>query len=300
LEIEKYLENSKFIYLGETPSSKPDFVHNIATIEDRFGVRVEHLKTSEFYQIFKSFLKEEVKKELDSWKKDFEKIVDVNEKEIMDVTRIYLALRNICFREEANSIAINCGNFTPKMNKRGINPCLAFARLIDEGIMCACEGDIAAMLSSLLLHAVSDKSVLMGNFGYQPGIYEAREGEATVNHCLIPLSMASTKYVISGFHGRKFGVTGYAKIKADQPVTLLNMNNSLKKMCIIEGTTKGSEDGAVYDNKICRSLVRINICGDIERISQIVCSHHVSMTFGHWLKILKEAGFNLGFKVSIL
>ena len=126
----------------------------------------------------------------------------------------------------------------------------------------------------------------MGNFGYRPGMFEAKEGEVTIEHDVIPLSMATTKFIIRDYHGRKFGVTAYADIKTKQPITLLNIDSSLDKMMVIEGYTKGSEDGIH-----CRVIVHIDVKGDVEKIPEIlVGSQHISMTFGHWLKTLKRVG----------
>jgi len=114
--------------------------------------------------------------------------------------------------------------------------------------------------------------------------FEAEGGEVTIEHDIIPLSMASTKYTIRDYHGRGFGVTGYADIKAGEPMTLLNMDSSLSKILVVEGWVKRSEDGIH-----CRIIIRMGVKGDVERLPDlIVGSQHISMTYGHWLNALKE------------
>jgi len=211
----------------------------------------------------------------------------------MNAVRAYLTLRYLCEREDANGVTINCGRF---MEERPVVPCLAFDRLIDEGIICACEGDITAMLSSLMLHAVSGQPVLMGNFGYKPGLFEAEEGEVTIGHGILPLSMASTKYTIRDYHGRGFGVTGYADIKAGHPMTLLNVDSTLSKILAVEGWVKRIEDGIH-----CRVIIHMNVDGDVERLPNlIVGSQHISMTYRHWLNALRETGKLLNLEVMHL
>ncbi len=284
LRVKKFLRQSKFLYIGEIPSfSAPKGPWDFEFIERRLGVRVKHIETSEFFRIFDKIPDEKAREELKRWSKDFEKIIEPSEEDLINTVKIYLTLRYLCEREDANGVAINCGRFT---EERPLVPCLAYARLIDEGIMCSCEGDITAMLSALILHAVSGKAVLMGNFGYKPGMFGAKEGEVTIEHDVIPLSMSSTKFIIRDYHGRKFGVTGYAEIKRNQPVTLLNISSSLDKMTVIEGFTKWSEDGIH-----CRVIVHIDVKGNVEDIPRIlVGSQHISMTFGHWLNTLKRVG----------
>lgn len=162
--------------------------------------------------------------------------------------------------------------------------------------MCACKGDITTMLSSLILHAISGQSVLMGNFGFQPGYFKAKEREVTIEHDVIPLSMAKAGFTVRDYHGRKFGVTGYTEIKAPQSMTLLNLDRSLNKISVMQGAIKGSEDGIH-----CRIIVHISIEGNVKEVPQIIVgSQHVSMIFGHWLNSLKEAGGLFGFEVHYL
>lgn len=292
LRVKKYLEQSKFIYIGEIPSfSAPYGAKNFFSIEERFGIRIRHIETNEFYRYFNRFSEKEVKRELEKWKQMFDKILEPKAQDLMDATRVYLTFRYLCEREDANGLTVNCARFT---EEKPITPCLAFARLIDEGIICACEGDITAMLSSLIIHAVSGQPMLMGNFGSKPGLYEAKEDEVTIEHDIIPLSMAKNKYIIRDFHGRKFGVTGYADIKENQPMTIINMDSSLAKINVIEGNIKGSEDGIH-----CRVVVHMNVDGDINKVPEIIVGDkHVSMTFGHWLAALKEMGNILGLEVN--
>jgi len=292
LRVKKFLGQSRFLYIGEIPSfSAPNGPWGFYAIERRFGVRVRHIETNEFYRYYDKFPEDAVKKELERWREDFERILEPNEEDLMNAVRVYLTLRYLCEREDANGVTINCGRFT---EERPVVPCLAFDRLIDEGIMCACEGDITAMLSSLMLHAVSGQPVLMGNFGYMPGRFEAGEGEVTIEHDIIPLSMASTKYTIRDYHGRGFGVTGYADIKAGRPMTLLNMDSSLSKILVVEGWVKGSEDGIH-----CRIIIHMNVNGDVERLPNLIVGsqHILSMTYGHWLNALMEAGKLLNLEV---
>lgn len=293
LRVKKFLKESKFLYIGEIPSfSAPNGPWDFELLEERFGTRVRHIETNEFYRVFDSFSENEVKKELDAWSKNFDKILEPTEKHLMDATRAYLALRHLCEREDANGLTVNCGRFT---EERPVVPCLAFDRLIDEGIICACEGDITAMLSSLMIHAVSGQSILMGNFGSQPGQFEAKEGEVTIEHDIIPLSMASTGFTVRDYHGRKFGVTGYAEVKRE-PMTLLNLDKSLDKISVIEGSIKGSEDGIH-----CRIIVHMSVDGDVKKVPEIIVgSQHVSMTFGHWLNAFKEVGNLLCLQVQHL
>jgi len=293
LRVKKFLKQSKFLYIGEIPSfSAPNGPWDFSALEERLGVRVRHIESNEFYRWFDRFSKEEVRKELEVWRKDFDEVLEPTEQDLMDATRVYLALCALCRREDANGLTVNCGRFT---EERPVVPCLAFDRLIDEGIMCSCEGDITAMLSSLMLHSVSGQAMLMGNFGSRPGAFEAEEGEVTIEHDIIPRSMASRGFTVRDYHGRKFGVTGYADVKME-PMTLLNVDTSLNRISVLEGKIKGSEDGIH-----CRIIVHMSVEGNVQSVPEIIVgSQHVSMTFGHWLGALKEVGDLLDLEIRHL
>jgi len=292
LRAKKFLGESRFLYIGEIPSfSAPDGPYDFQMIEERLGVSVRHIETNEFFRHFDALDDDAVAAELDDWSGQFARVEPTRES-MLDATRVYLALRELCEREDANGVTINCGRFT---EERPVVPCLAFDRLIDEGIMCACEGDITAMLASLMLHAVSQQPVLMGNFGYRKGMFEAGSGEVTIEHDLIPQSMASEPFIVRDYHTREFGVTAYADVRRE-PMTLLNVHSSLDSVVAVEGHVRGSEDGGH-----CRVIIHMSVDGDVNSLSQVlVGSQHMSMTFGHRQRALSEAAELLGIQAKHL
>ncbi len=291
----KYLQQSKFLYIGEIPSfSAPLGPWDFFQVQERFGVRVRHIETNEFFRFYDRCAENEVKEELQRWRGDFAEVKtdEVAESELLSQTRVYLAMKALAAREDANGITINCGRVT---EERPVVACLAFSRLIDEGIICACEGDITAMLSSLLLHGVTGQAITMGNFGATKGHFEAKEGEVTIEHDLLPLSMAKTKLTIRDYHTRKFGVTGYADVK-EEPMTLLNMDPGLDKISVIEGKVKYSVDGGH-----CRVIIHMSVDGETSRVAEtVVGSQHMSMTFGHWASALESTARFLDLDVQKL
>ena len=291
-KVKKYLENSKFLYIGEIPSfSAPNGPWDFYEVQRRFGIRWRQIETNEFYRNFDRFSDDQVEKELENWKSDFGEI-EPNDTEMLNATRSYLALRYLAEREDANGITVNCGRFT---EERPVVPCLAFDRLIDEDVICSCEGDITALLSSMILHSVSDQPTLMGNFGSRKGRFEAEEGEVTIEHDIVPLSMGTGKFTVRDYHGREFGVTAYTDIQK-QPMTLLNMNSEMSEISVFEGTIKYSVDGIH-----CRIIIHMDVDGDVSKVPEIVVgSQHMSMTFGHWKEELIEVARLLKLHVKTL
>jgi len=313
LRVKKVLSESKVLYIGEYPSFSIGYdrsPRHLFSCEDRFGVRVRQIETIEFYKLFDSFKEDEVRKELANWRKDFDEISEVpecyrlsqvkNEKDLMDATRVYLALRALALREDANGICVNCNRMWIQ-DKRHIVPCLAYDRLIDEGIMCACEGDLGNMISSLILHAVSnDQPVLQGNTRWRPN-----EGIIFIQHGIIPLTMARTKHKIRNYHAKGWGVTAYAEVaNVGGPMTVINIDNLYSKIGVVEGTVRDSYEPTDEEARggACRFRVNMTVKGDIWKAQPVldVGSQHNSMTFGHWLPAFLELGKLLDLEVHHL
>lgn len=296
LRLKKFLSNSKFLYVGEFPAvSILNYPTELFYSEKRLGVRVKHVDTGEFFNIFHDVSDRDTENVLSLWRKDFDSIVEPTDTDLSEMTKGYLALRHLVLQEDANGIAVNCNNV---WNKGGVSyvPCMAYNRLIDEGIMCSCEGDITGMISMLMLHAMDGQPVLIGNFGYRPGLFNAKEDEVTIQHGIIPKNMAMTGYKLRDYHQKGWGVTGYADIRRE-PMTIVSIDNSFTKMSVIEGYIKYSED----PEKTCRICIHMGVNGDVAKVPSIMAgSQHYSMTFGHWLQDLVEAGQMLGIQVMHL
>jgi len=100
LRVKKFLGQSKFLYIGEIPSfSAPDGPYDFQGVEKRLGVRVQHIETNEFYRCFDRISEEEARADLNIWQKDFNKVIEPDEASLLDASRVYLALRQLCEKE---------------------------------------------------------------------------------------------------------------------------------------------------------------------------------------------------------
>lgn len=125
LRVKKFLKESRFLYIGEIPSfSAPLDPWDFNVLAEQLGVLVRHIETNEFFRWFDRQSDNDVREVLDAWRNDFENAVEPTDDDLMQATRVYLALRGLAEREDANGIAVNCGRLT---EKRPVVPCLAFA-----------------------------------------------------------------------------------------------------------------------------------------------------------------------------
>ena len=82
-----------------------------------------------------------------------QKIVEPSEKDILEAVKAYVACRRLMEAEGCEAFAMEC--LTHIAAKTAPPPCLGFSRMLDEGIVAACQADwpaaISLRLSGLLL-----------------------------------------------------------------------------------------------------------------------------------------------------
>ena len=261
---------STTLYIGEL---QPEW--DFDDIKTRFGLRILHIKSDEFFSAFDSLSDTVVTKELEKWRSSFIKIIEPSGQDLMNATRTYIVLRNLCKIHGAESFAFNC--LTLHSGRCEAIPCLAFARLMDEGIVCACEGDISSLIALIMLTAASGKPSIMGNVRVLQAKHPLKGFEIAIEHCILPLSISNCPgFVVRDHHGRGHGVTGYATIKTGEPATVLIIDSLLKKASIFEGVVSGSAEG-----ESCRIGIRI-ASNNLTNESPALIYGHASLTIGNW------------------
>src|SRR5699024_3890820 len=96
--------------------------------------------------------------------------------------KIYIGLKNIVDKYNLDGLTVRCFDLLSKVNNTG---CIALSLLNDEGIISSCEGDVPALISMLILNALSGEPVFMAN----PSSIDVEKNEVVFAHCTIPLDM---------------------------------------------------------------------------------------------------------------
>jgi L-fucose isomerase-like protein len=75
--------------------------------------------------------------------------------------RLYTAFRSLVEEHDLQAIGVRCW---PELRvAHGCTPCLAFSRLMDDGVMGVCENDPAAGVTMLIGHWLSQQPVFLGD-----------------------------------------------------------------------------------------------------------------------------------------
>src|SRR5690606_13817622 len=105
---------------------------------------------------------------------------------------IYLALREIIDEYMVDAIAVKCFDLLPILKNTA---CYALAKLNEEGLVAACEGDIITATGMLIANRVTGEPSFMAN----PSVVDLEKSSITLAHCTIPRTMVSSYKLRSHF-----------------------------------------------------------------------------------------------------
>ena len=235
LEIKTYLENKNklcFLLSGEEKHIASMLKH-IATIiyayhnlkDNKLGVIggasswliASPIEPKVIYQNYKINVVKIKMSELDA-------LIEETEKEMLDVKQvphanelinkykdkevihqalvIYVALKKLVHKYELKGLTIRCFGLLKKYKNTA---CLALALLNEEGITAGCEGDIFALLTMHVVHALTGRSAFMAN----PSKFNYEDHTVLLAHCTVPLNMTSSYSLTTHFEsGLGIGVRG--------------------------------------------------------------------------------------------
>jgi hypothetical protein len=286
----KKIRNTKILYIGDIPSHSVNSDISLYDIYKDFNVVFQQISMPEYLDAVNAVNKNENLDLAREWNEKFN-VMDSRNAHMGKYSAIYLALRELLQKYNANSLTMDCA-YLPDVETV---PCVAAACLIDEGIMFGCEGDVSQLLSLQLLTGLSGKSGLMGNL-FENAIHkDIEENTIVINHDVLPPSMAKTgcKINFRDFHAVGKGSTLFAGLP-EEPVTMGGLSFDRKQAWLSKGVIAWAED-TVH----CRLSVGIKV-DDSKRIMKNALGHHQVFTYGDYLEHAELALKLLGVKTHIL
>ena len=185
-------------------------------------------------------------------------------KSIAGANAIYLALKKIIEEYHLQGLTIRCFDLLPTLHNTG---CLALAQLNAEGIVAGCEGDIPAMLSMKIAHALTEKTGFQAN----PATINPTTGEILFAHCTIPFNMIDRYELLTHFEsGIGVGIRGYMK---EGPVTIFKVSGKFDRYFVEEGTLIECQDKP----NLCRTQQLIQLSPESTQyfLTNPIGNHHI-------------------------
>jgi hypothetical protein len=222
---------------------------------------------------------DEVRAIADFYAKNADRIVEPTAKEILDAAKNYFVCRRLMDAEKCQGITIACLGWK--------NPvCMSFSKLLDEGIVAACEADANAVIGELLTISLFNRA----GFIQDPS-------PNTVNntligaHCTSPLRLEGidkpyrAPYLLRSYHTRT-GCSVEALWPVGKEVTILHANAGAPSILVGTGRVRSNipqpptgccrtaveiELDRVADTRDVKGFHQLFILGNLERMFRAYC-----------------------------
>ena len=178
--------------------------------------------------------------------------------------KIYNALKVLVARHGLDAFTLRCFDLLSTVGNTG---CLALACFNSEGVPASCEGDVPALLSMMIAHALTGVTGFQAN----PARIDTETGEMLFAHCTIPFNMVEDWQFDTHFEsGIGVGIHG---LFPEGPVTVFKVSGDLKRHFAAEGELLGNQ----YEQNLCRTQVILRLSPEDARyfLTDPIGNHHI-------------------------
>ncbi len=294
----RILEGHQAVLYGKPFDSTTVTAHNLSEdlVYRRTGVRIKFRPLEELAALYKEVDARDAVREMERWKREATEVIGVSDKTIADVCRLYVLLRSIVEKEALSAVSIDCLGFTLNPNPILPYPCLAFARLRDEGVTAACEADVCGMLSSMFLEEVSHRPSFMCNLMS----VDPADSKIIVSHCVAPLKLngpdaAQMRYRLHSYHGSGRGAVPEVEFPPAGQILIGGFSKNLKSFALWPGriesqvmdTNRAPSRSGPMSN-VCANTMDVKI-RDASRFLQNIPGLHQIMVFDIYSRAVEDA-----------
>jgi hypothetical protein len=280
------LEGRRALVFGRPFDSTSIPAHNLNEdyVYKRTGVKIQYRPLEELKPLLETVDEASAREEMGRWKREASKIREASDSAIYEASRLYVLLRTLVDKESLSAVSIDCSGYTRSPNPSLPYPCLAFTRLRDEGTVAACEADVCAMLSSMLLQEIS------GNPSYFCNVssVDRQKSSTVLRHCAAPLQLMGYHapkllYNLRDYHGYGRGASPEIEFPTGIEVTMGSFSKDLRSFLIWPGRViprAKDTDRPMYPNTDVPTLKNL----------RMYCSNHAEVKIKEADRFLRNIG----------
>jgi len=235
---------------------------------DFFGTRLRYLPANSFLEEYEQLpVTNEIQRMADDYVRHARRVCGATQQDLVNGIKSYVVARNILKREKGDAITMDCLGALGQ--SRVSLPCIAWSKMLDDGIPAACEADLGACVTHALVQLLFDRP----GFQQDPVAETARECLIGA-HCSCPtrlhgFSQRGEPYDILHHHGNRDAVPR-PLWKEGQRVTIADVllpgqNNMEPEMIIGTGTV--TENVSVPPAGGCVVSVMVKLDNDPDLLS---------------------------------
>jgi len=287
LEARKKLRDARIALLGFPPPRFFSQWHHLPDLEsvwEKMSIEFISVELRELLAQLPKVGQEEAQAIAERWRQEAKEVVEPSKTDVINAARLFLAIKNIMEQRKATALAINCLEL---MDLKVPPPCYALSRLRDEGVHAACEADVIALLTMMMLGYLADVPAFMGNIVSA----NPESNILMISHCVVPTRMAGfsqppQRYTLRNYHGRQ-GVTAYVELDTGQEVTVARLARNLDKVGLLSGELTNCQDTTT-----CRTTISVKVA-DVRRFVEGALGNHHAVVYGNYTRELKALSRSL-------
>ncbi len=250
------------------------------TLKEKMGIETIELETN-FDDAFESGAEE-------TWRNFFSgfKVEEPGEKELLDSFKIYSFIKKIVKENRIKCLTMDCFKL---LSEKGVTPCLAFSKMLSEGIVAGCEGDLASTITMFILSRLSKKGAFMGNIAS----FSEEQNTVTMTHCTADLKMAADIVKLRNHFESGKSVSVELEFKERDVTVARLISPEYNKILVSSGEII---DGSPSNKEMCRSQVVIKLHRPITKFTREEPGNHTVFTYGNYEYEVKKIAELMGLR----
>ncbi len=244
-----------------------------------WGTEFVDIELEEVYQALEEVDSAKAKRIAADFLENAAEIVESNEADLVEASKIYLALKEVITKNDLDALTIRCFDIVMELNTTG---CLALALLNNEGLVSGCEGDVQAAFTMFLAHQLTGVMPFMAN----PAAIDKKNDEILFAHCTVATDI-SKEYIIRSHFETGIGV-GIQGILEEGPVTVFKIGGAgLEQYFVAEGEIIENLDSP----NACRTQIKVSLPQSSDYfLNDAIGNHHLIIPGYHADKINEFLG----------
>jgi hypothetical protein len=262
-----------------------------------WGSRVLRVPLSLWHEQFiqeKVKINAEVKAIADYYLRTAQRIAGPSPEAVLDGALCCLAARNILEQEQADAFTMDCSAAAVgRAMPHSASPCLAFSRMMDDGVPAICEQDLTCGVCMALSQLLFGRPGFMHNIGWDTSCADG--GCFVAVHCTGPTRLRGTSeepgpFELRFHHGLKDPMAMAVWTKGQQ-VTCIKAARDKPVMSIVTGNVVGMLNPLFPRRQggSCTQQVKWKPDGDYDVLKHPdIGGHHHLLLLGNWKKELLD------------
>ncbi len=229
-------------------------------IRDVFGTRVQRVTSEELNGAYNSADAAEAQKAARAWIDSAERIVEPTKEEIGKSGRMYIGIRDLMKRHNADAFAIDCLTLFYG-GKLPAYPCLGLMQLNDDGLVGACEADLDSTITMLAMAYLVERPGFISD-----PVIDTSKNQIIYAHCVAPTKVHGPNGPANPYHIRSHsedrkGAAVRALLPLNEMTTTIRFSPVRREMIFHQARTVANID----EDKACRTKLAAEV-RDMDKI----------------------------------